>query len=200
MIKAVIFDLGNVLIPFDFTIGYRALEPLCEIPAAEIPARIAATGLVRELETGEISADGFYIRLADALNLQITIEEFREIWCSIFLPHPLIPEELLEAISRTHKLILLSNTNAIHFDMIAKTYPLLRHFHAHILSHEAGAMKPDPAIYRAAIAAAGCAPEECFFTDDLAANVEGARQVGMDAVQFESGIQLEAELRARGVV
>jgi putative hydrolase of the HAD superfamily len=200
MIKAVIFDLGNVLIPFDFTIGYKALEPLCEIPAAEIPARIAETGLVRQLETGEISADGFYIRLADALNLQITIEEFREIWCSIFLPQPLIPEELVEAISRTHKLILLSNTNAIHFDMIAQTYPLLRHFHAQILSHEAGAMKPDAAIYQAAIAAAGCAPEECFFVDDLAANVEGARQVGMDAVRFESAAQLESELRARGVV
>jgi HAD superfamily hydrolase (TIGR01549 family) len=199
MIKAVIFDLGGVIVPFDFTIGYKQLEPLCEIAAADLPARIAATGLVKQLESGQISADGFYIRLADALNLQITIEEFREIWCSVFQTHTLVPEELLESIARTHRLILLSNTNSIHFDMILKAYPALRHFHAHVLSHEAGFLKPEPEIYHAAIATAGCTAEECFFTDDLAVNVEGAKQVGMDAVVFESASQLEAELQARGI-
>lgn len=200
MIKAVIFDLGGVIVPFDFTIGYMQLEPLCEIPAEEIPVRIAETGLVRELESGHISADGFYIRLADALSLPITIEEFREIWCSVFLPETLISEELMEKLSRSHKLILLSNTNSIHFDMILKTYPILRHFHANVLSYEVGAMKPEPEIYQAAIAAAGCAPEECFFTDDILLNIDGAKQAGIDAVQFESSAQLESELRLRGII
>ena len=61
-------------------------------------------------------------------------------------------------------------------------------------------MKPDPKIFEDAIAHAGCAAAECFFTDDLAPNVEAARTHGIDAVQFESAAQLEGELQARGLL
>jgi putative hydrolase of the HAD superfamily len=60
-------------------------------------------------------------------------------------------------------------------------------------------MKPGREIYRRAIAAAGCRPEECFFTDDIPEFVEGARREGIDAVQFQSSAQIEDELRLRGV-
>jgi HAD superfamily hydrolase (TIGR01509 family) len=60
-------------------------------------------------------------------------------------------------------------------------------------------MKPSPAIYEAAIEKAQCRPEECFFTDDIGAYVEGAKSLGIDAVQFQSAAQIEAELRVRGV-
>ncbi len=200
MIKAVIFDLGRVIVPFDFSIGYRKIEPLCGIPAGEIPSRIAETGLAIGLESGEIEPRDFVTALGKALGFVLSLEEFSEIWCSVFMKPTLIPESLVEAVSKTHRLVLLSNTNSIHFDMLRETYPILRHFHQYVLSHEVGAMKPSPKIYQAAIAAAGCAPEECFFTDDIAEYVAGARKQGIDAVQFESGAQIELELRARGVI
>jgi HAD superfamily hydrolase (TIGR01509 family) len=83
--------------------------------------------------------------------------------------------------------------------MVRESYPLLRHFHDFVLSHEVKAMKPSPAIYREAIARAQCPPGECFFTDDIAAYVEAARAEGIDAVQFTSLEQLEEDLRLRGV-
>ena len=83
--------------------------------------------------------------------------------------------------------------------MIRETYPLLRHFHEFVLSYEVKAMKPARAIYQAAIARAGCLPEECFFTDAIPAYVEAARREGIDAVQFQSREQIEEELRARGI-
>jgi putative hydrolase of the HAD superfamily len=61
-------------------------------------------------------------------------------------------------------------------------------------------MKPLPAIYRRAIEEARCRPEECFYTDDMLAYVEAARTHGIDAVQFESASQIEAELHKRGVI
>jgi HAD superfamily hydrolase (TIGR01509 family) len=106
---------------------------------------------------------------------------------------------MLQDIARKYRLVLLSNTNAIHFEMVRKNYPLLRHFHSLVLSHEVGALKPSPLIFRRAIEAAGCRPEECFFTDDIPAYVEAARAHGLDAVRFESAAQIEAELRKRGV-
>ena len=60
-------------------------------------------------------------------------------------------------------------------------------------------MKPLPLIYRKAIEAAGCDPGECFFADDVQANVDAAKEQGMDAVQFQSAAQIETELRNRGV-
>jgi putative hydrolase of the HAD superfamily len=110
-----------------------------------------------------------------------------------------VPESLLAGIRERYRMLVLSNTNAIHFDMVRQNYPLLRHFHDLVLSYEVKAMKPSPAIYREAIARAGCRPEECFFTDDIPAYVEGARREGIDAVRFESCAQLERELAARGV-
>ena len=68
-----------------------------------------------------------------------------------------------------------------------------------MLSFRVKALKPAPEIYREAIARAGCRPEECFYTDDIAAYVEAAKREGMDAVQFQSRAQIEREMRARGI-
>ncbi len=97
-------------------------------------------------------------------------------------------------------MLALSNTNPIHFAMVKEAYPLLRQFHDFVLSYEVGAAKPEAKIYREAIVRARCNPEECFFIDDLAVNVEAAREHGMDAVQFLSAEQLDRELRFRGLL
>jgi putative hydrolase of the HAD superfamily len=200
MIKAIIFDLGRVIVPFDFKRGYARMEALCGIPAAEIPARIRPTGLVPRFESGQIEPHDFVAQLSAHLNLNASYEDFCEIWSSIFLPETLVPEELLRALRRNYRLVLLSNTNAIHFDMIRENYPLLRNFDSFVLSYEVGAMKPSPVIYRRAIAEAQCQADECFFTDDIAEYVEGAREQGIDAVQFQSAAQIEEELGRRGVI
>jgi putative hydrolase of the HAD superfamily len=199
LFKAIIFDLGKVIVPFEIQRGYAALQPHCGFPAEELPQRIAATGIVHLFEEGRISSEDFVRQFSEALGLKIGYVRFCELWSSIFLPDPLVPEELLEGLRRRYRLLLLSNTNAIHFAMLRDNYPILRHFDDFILSYEVGAMKPDPRIYQAAIERAGCRPEECFFTDDMAPFVEAARRAGIDAVQFQSAEQVERELLARGI-
>lgn len=199
VIKTVIFDLGKVLIPFDFSRGYRAMEKLCSYPAAEIPKRIGTTDLVHRFESGLVEPRDFVDQLSAMLDLRVNYEQFCDIWSSIFLPDPLIPESMLAGLRERYRLLLLSNTNAIHFEMVRQSYPMLRHFDHFVLSYEVKAMKPAPAIYQQAIAHAQCRPEECFYTDDIPAYVEGARKLGIDAVQFESRAQLERELQARDI-
>jgi putative hydrolase of the HAD superfamily len=199
MIKAIIFDLGRVLVPFDFQRGYSRLEPLCGIPASEIPDRLRPTGLVQRFESGGIESRDFFDQLSKHLNLRATYNDFCEIWSSIFLPETLIPDSMIAGLARHYPLILLSNTNAIHFEMIQENYPILRHFRDLVLSYKVGAMKPSPLIYQKAVEAAGCRPEECFFTDDIPEYVAGAKQQGIDAVQFQSAEQIRNELHARGV-
>ena len=200
MIKTVIFDLGGVIVPFDFKRGYARMEGRCAYPAAEIPQRLRTTDLVTRYECGRIESRAFVNELCNVLDLKATYDEFCELWSCIFLKETLISDALLARIHEHHRLLLLSNTNDIHFSMLERDYPILKHFDDRILSYEVGAMKPSPRIYQEAIARAGCPAEECFFTDDIAAYVEGARREGIDAVQFQSASQVEEELRSRGVV
>ncbi len=200
MIKTVIFDLGKTLVPFDFERGYRSLEEICGRRAADIAGRLRATDLVTSFETGLVEPEEFVRRFSACLEVDLDYARFCEIWSSIFFIHdPLIPESLLEALRRRYRLLLLSNTNAIHFTMLLESFPLLRHFDGYVLSYEVKAMKPAPEIYREAIARAGCRPEECFYTDDITAYVEGARRLGMRAVEFRSRERLEADMRAHGI-
>jgi putative hydrolase of the HAD superfamily len=198
MHKAVIFDLGRVLVNFDFQRGYSALQALCPYAATEIPRRLSATGLVERFETGLIEPRDFVARISSALDLDIDYQHFCRIWSSIFTD-TLIPESMLAGLAARYRLLLLSNTNAIHFEGLRASHPMLRHFHELVLSYEVKAMKPQPEIYQAAIARAGCRPEECFYTDDIAPFVAAARSLGIDAVQFASADQVQGELRSRGI-
>lgn len=199
MIKTIIFDMGKVIIPFDFQRGYDRMAPLCGYSPSEIPERLRSCDLVTRFEEGKIEPQTFVREISDILELKVDYDQFCNIWSSIFLPQTLIAEDLLTALRDRYRLLLLSNTNAIHFEMVSEAYPLLRHFHHKVLSHKVGALKPSPTIYAEALKHAEAAPQECFFTDDIAAYVEGARSAGIDAVQFQSQTQIERELRARGV-
>src|SRR5258707_19775 len=199
MIRTVIFDLGNVIVPFEFKRAYKALAPYGSLAPEKIPRRIRSTDLVTRFETGLVGPEDFVAEFSRILELRLSFQEFEEVWSSIFLAGTLIPASLLEGIRKNYRLLLLSNTNALHFPMLRRTYPLLEHFDRYILSYEVGAMKPSPRIYQEAISHAGCPAEECFFTDDIPEYVEGARQQGIDAVQFQSCDQIVGELRARGV-
>ena len=175
------------------------MAEVCPYSPEEIPKRIGSTDLVRRFESGEVGPQDFVARLCRILGAEISFDEFCRIWSSIFLPETLIPETLVEALHRRHRLVLLSNTNAIHFAMIRENYPIVGHFDEYVLSHEVGALKPNPKIYQVAIEKALCAPAEILYIDDMPAFVEGGRAAGMEAVEFRSAEQLQLELRRRGV-
>ncbi len=199
MTKAILFDLGNVLVGFDFSLGYRAIEEVSPYDAEEIPVRIRASGLVPPYERGEVSSEEFYRQLSRLLELQVSYEQFCDLWSTIFLPDPIVSDDLLASLRRRYRMVLISNTNDIHFRMIQAHYPLIRHFDAHVLSHQVGAAKPADRIYQEAVRQAECRPEECVYIDDVPGFVEGGRRNGLDAVQFTGQADLEQELRRRGI-
>jgi putative hydrolase of the HAD superfamily len=197
--RTLIFDLGQVVIPFDWKRGYRALAEFSPYPPEEIRRRIKETGLFGLFERGEVQPDDLVRRLSTVLDMSVPFEKFRELWSSIFFPETIIPDAMLAGIHARHRLLLLSNTDAIHYGWVMEKYPIMRHFDHCVLSFELGLRKPEPAIYEEAIRQAECSPSETFFTDDLAENVAGARLAGIDAVQFQSLEQLHADLTSRGI-
>ena len=199
MIETIIFDMGKVLIPFDFARGYRALAPFSKFTAEQIPQELSKTDLVSRFESGQIEPIPFFEELRNTLKADLTYEDFSRIWTCIFLPDTLIPESFVQTLKDRYRVMVLSNTNAIHFEMVTVAYPILKHFHHFVLSHEVGAMKPEPKIYHTAIANAQCPADRCFFTDDIPAYVEGARKAGLNAEQFLGFEKLQDDLKRYGV-
>jgi glucose-1-phosphatase len=197
--KALLFDLGKVLIPFEFNRAYRAMEVLSGLETTEIRSRLAATDLFRRFETGQMGTGEFAAEVMRVLGCECELTEFSRIWNSIFLPETLVPESAIRDLRSRYRLIIVSNTNQLHFEMLESSYPIFRHFFGYILSYQVRAMKPDPAFYAAALRMAGCLPHECVFIDDLPENVEGAKLAGFDGIVFESFPQLSEEFKLRGI-
>lgn len=199
MIQTLIFDLGGVIVPLDYRAARAAIQRVSSLSPESIEERIASSGLVEPFETGKLSAEEFYQALSAHLGLKVSYEEFVLLWSALFPAQTLIPEAFLEGLHRRYKLILLSNTNPIHFSYIQRNYPILRHFDAYVLSYQVGVLKPERAMYEAALAAAGCQPEECFYTDDDPRNVEAALRFGFDAELFQGFEQLRQALVRRSI-
>jgi len=199
MIRTIVFDLGKVLVPFDWQRGYAALASASPLSPEEVRRRIKESGLFDGFERGKVEPRQVAARVSAMLDLKVGFEQFTELWSSIFLPETIVSEEFIKGLHTRHRLMLLSNTDAIHFQWLRKNYSLLEHFDDFVLSFEVGMRKPEPGIYQVTIERAGCHPSEIFFTDDREENVQGAIEAGIDAVQFLSPEQLQSELRARGV-
>lgn len=200
MMQAILFDLGNVIVPFEIERTYRAMQADCGLPVDEIAERIRTSGLYALYESGQLKTDDFFARFRDLLGMRCTLEEFKDIWSALFLPHTTVSEELVLALKERYRLVLLSNTNELHFNWIRPRYPILRHFDALTLSWEVQAMKPDERIFAAAVANAQCRPEECFFTDDIPRYIEAAQAYGIDAEVFTGEADLRGHLERRSLI
>jgi len=198
-IEALLFDLGKVVIDFNFELGMERLVGSCGLPIEQFKEVVFNKEWIRPYERGEISTEDYHRYLCEAGGLRMELADFHESWSAVFLPDLLVPEALLADLGERYPLILVSNTNESHADYIARHYNILRYFDVKIFSHVVGSLKPDRLIYEAAIAAAGQPPEALFFTDDREENIRAAEEIGIRAHQFTNVPLLVEALRSNGV-
>ena len=198
--KAVIFDLGGVLIQYDEAPGHAAVQAMCADPVyarARIPQLIPADRLHR----GEFTFDDLFRLLVEEVGLVVDYPTFVSAASLGFGPWMPGVAHVVDGLAQRFRLALLSNTNAVHWGYAKSHYSeLLDKVRPHFVSFELGLMKPEPDIFRHVAAALGCEPEDCLLIDDTEANIVGARTVGWDAIAFRSSEQLSTELRARDVL
>ena len=193
-IAGIFFDLGNVLIKLDYRKFSAMLTALTGKQIEEL--RPAFTdGLVTKYELGLCEEGEFLSTLCGRISVQQT--DFMKVWTSMFDGEPLIPEDVLLELSQKYRLWIISNTNRTHFDYIRGHYSFLKCFEGLILSYEVGAMKPNPAIFKLALEKSGMKPDEAVFVDDQLANVEAAREIGINGIQFLNSAQLLQEFREK---
>jgi len=194
-----LFDIGQVLLRLDPATLAARMRALTSLEPAQLQALLKKEDLVRRFETGGMSGTQFHAEVCRLLGARLPWNEFLEAWNSI-LGAPLLPGDLVTQVSRRARPWIISNTNELHFDYMMRNYSFPQYFEGFILSHEAGALKPDPRIFAYALKTMGARAEEVGFVDDQEANVKAAHDLGIDAIQFLDTNQFTRELKLRNLL
>ncbi len=197
-IKAVIFDLGNVLVNYDVQKAARRFSKAFGISRFAVWKHFFLSGYEQAYTRGEISTPEFFRAACRQFNKPLSYKLFKYYWNDIFWENPGM-DALLARLKEHYPLYLISNTNAMHFTHIKKEFKILRHFKRKFPSHEVKARKPELRIYRRVLKKIGLRPEETIFIDDMKSFIRGARRAGMNAIRFRNRIQLIKDFRKRGI-
>jgi putative hydrolase of the HAD superfamily len=198
-VRAVIFDIGRVLIRLDVARAMNGMASGLSLSPEELWSAIEKDPRWKDWQEGRISARDWHLRMKQRFGGSATFEEFTETWNLALDPKPIHGNELFEKLSRNYRLALLSNTDPIHVAHMESRYDFFSYFPARIYSCAVGAAKPNPLIYREALQACKVQAEEAVYVDDIAAYVEAAERLGMAGIQFQSPGQLVVALQALGL-
>jgi len=198
-VRTLLIDLGNVLLFFSHERMCVQIAQACHGSLADLQQILFEGQLQRRFEQGEVSEEGFRQVLEAELGRTLDAEALRRAGSDIFsLNEPMVP--LLDRWKRDgYRLVLLSNTCITHYEWVLEHFDLLNRFDECVLSYRVGAVKPDEAIFRAALEAIQCPPEECFYTDDIEEYVAGGRSFGLRAEVFRDVPTLTRQLETLGV-
>jgi HAD superfamily hydrolase (TIGR01509 family) len=183
-VEAVLFDLGNVLVPIDFDRVFAHWGRVDGVPVEDIRTRWAWDDRYRAYERGHIDEAAYFTHLRERLGLRQADADMLAGWNAVFLdPFP-GAEALVEELSRRYPLYLFSNTNRAHQAWFTpRLESMLARFTDIYTSCEIGFRKPDEEAFAHVAQRMGVAPERIVFFDDMAENVAGARRAGLQAFQ-----------------
>ena len=196
-VKAVVFDLGGVLIDWDPRYLYRKLLD-DEAAVEEFLATVCTPEWNIEQDRGRPFAEGVAELVERHPVHAAAITAYHERW----------PEMLGGDIGGTVELLAelraagvpiyaLTNWSAETFGIARERFEFLEWFDGVLVSGEERMVKPDPAIFQLLLDRFGLDPGATFYVDDSPANVVAAAQLGFDAVRFTGPGQLRRDLAAR---
>lgn len=200
MIKALVFDLGNVLIYFDWKIAEKRLNEIEDGFGTRTTKFLKENNsIIKDLEKGKLSEEDFLETIKSNLNSAIDKITIAKIFSEIFWENVELTK-LLPDLRKNYNLFLLSNTNIIHRKFGWDHYNFLKNFDKLFLSYEIGHVKPEEEIYKFVINEIKLNPAEVLYIDDIEEYVNAAKNLGWNAVQFKSNEKLIEDLKNFNVI
>ncbi|MCG8380104.1 MAG: HAD-IA family hydrolase, partial [Proteobacteria bacterium] len=174
--------------------GFADKSGLSEIELLDL---VTDSPLVHAYEMGKVESTQFYEDACELLSMEITFQEFSEIWNSTIYHLPISKVQLLERLNQTHKVLILSNTNALHKMALDQLVNMISgrdnfdqlSFKAYY-SHEVGLRKPDIKIFETVVNEENLNPQMTLFLDDKLENVKAAEKLGIKGIHVENPDQL----------
>jgi HAD superfamily hydrolase (TIGR01509 family) len=198
--QVVVFDLGKVLVDFDYSIAARKLAARGKMLPDELKRFIDHSPLLFRYETGLLSRQQFYTEICAATGYCGNIGEFGAAFADIFVPiDPMVRvnEALRKAGIPTY---IFSNTNDLAIEHIRNNFPFFNNFNGYVLSYEHGAMKPDPKIYEVVEKQVGHHGSAVLYLDDRAENIATGAARGWQVILQETPEKTRAALQKLGLL
>jgi epoxide hydrolase-like predicted phosphatase len=196
-IRAVVFDVGGVLVRTFDHMGRREWEQRLNLAPGEIEAIVLNGEIGHRAQRGEITDAALWNWANTYLDLGPDLDAFRrDFWKGDAVDRELVT--LIRGLRNRYQTAIISNATDALLPTLEK-YGLLPEFDLVVGSAYEGVMKPDPLIYRRALARLGRTPDEAVFIDDSPRNISGAMAVGMRAILFTQALNLVEELATLGV-
>jgi glucose-1-phosphatase len=198
-IKAVVFDLGNVILNFDNRIISSFIAAKSGATEENVRAFIFGGKIERDIDRGAISLATFLNRINDRFSSNIGMQEFEPVFCNVFKENEDVSGLIANLKNSNYRLGLLSNTNKPHFEFIKTRYPVIGLIDDLHLSYETGYVKPQKQAFENIINFYDAVAGEIIYIDDLESNVKAARPLGINAIMFKSFEQLSHILKDMGL-
>ena len=200
MIRVVAFDIGKVLLDFDYSILVRKMAPRSRLDVPALEQLLDQSPLLEKYESGQMNCDEFFLSVQQETGYKGALEEFAALFEDIFTP---ISEVIAmhEQISASGlPTYTLSNTNAMAVRHIQHTYPFWSRFTGHVLSYEHGSLKPEKEIYEAFERVSGFSAGSIAYLDDREENIVVAKERGWEAIQYLNPQQVLRAFQALGLL
>lgn len=184
--EVVVFDLGKVLVDFDYNIAAQKISQRGRITPQEIQKLVDHSPLLYRFETGLMTNEEFFSEICAATGFCGEFEEFCSHFADIFSPiEPMIQwHQTLRA--KEIPTFIFSNTNELAVQHIRKTFPFFANFNDYIFSYEHGAMKPDAKLYEVVERLSGKRGDAILYLDDRAENVAAGAARNWQTILQES--------------
>jgi len=198
--RAAIFDLGKVLVDFDYGIMARALSARSDMSGGELRALLDQSSLLHRYESGAMTTREFFAEVQSRSGFRGTLDEFAGVFADIFTPIAPMVALLERLVSQGVPTFAFSNTNELAVRHLRARFPFMHQFNALVLSYEHGAMKPDPRLYEAVEGVTTLRGGGLFYLDDRPENIETAQTRGWQAVLHETPEKSIEAARRAGVL
>ena len=194
MIKTILCDLGSVIVFVDEDKLIKTLAKFSNKDKKYVRSFFVNFVAKSGFDKGKITAKQFFLKFKNNLNLKLNFSQFKKIWSSHFSSNKDM-ETLLKKLKKNYKLILLSNTDEIHFNYIRNKYKILDVLDDFVLSYKVGYKKPHPLIYLHALKKAKITPNKILYIDDNPQFVMIAKFFGIKSIQYKNIRKLKSNLK-----
>jgi FMN phosphatase YigB (HAD superfamily) len=197
---AIIFDLGRVLVDFDYSVAAKKIAARSTKPPLDLHAFLGSSPVLVAYESGQLTRLQFFEAIRDTIGFQGSLQEFGGYFADIFTEMPGTIALHAELRRKGFKTYIFSNTNDLAIEHVRRNFPFFQNFDGYIFSYEVGGVKPQPEIYAAMEQRAGRRGADLVYIDDRAENIASGAARGWLAVLHESPEQTRRALAAWGLV
>jgi glucose-1-phosphatase len=195
-IRAVIWDVGGVLVRTEDPEPRASLARQFGLDRYQLEERVFGGESGKNAQLGKIALSQHWANVLMSLNLPPDrLDEFQDaFWGGDRLDWELV--DYIRTLRSHYKVGMLSNALADLRQLVTERWKIADAFDDLVISAEQGMMKPDERIYRLALERLEVESQEAVFIDDYTRNIEAARKVNLNAIQFQNPVQARAELEA----